>query len=176
MRTNRPTGPAPRRSRLIVTALLEDDGRLLLGQLATGRFAGFWLLPSATVEESSLIESARLMARARTGRTVGALSLASVVEEPRAGVLALRFVFAGMPGATEADPDHELRQVRAFTREEAVGVVTERDAVPTLGVMALIRAWGEGIAPRALETLPEDVQCPCGSGFTYKGCCGWDSH
>ena len=163
-------------TRLIVTALLESNERLLLAQLAAGPFAGFWLLPSATVETGTVEGAARQMVRDRTGHEMRDPRLLTVVEEGRVGVRALRFAFTS--GVGERDPGHrdlELARTGWFSREAAALVLTERDVVPTLGVLSLIRAWADGITPEPLETLVEDVLCPCGSGYGYLGCCGWDA-
>ena len=162
--------------RVIATALTEREDTLLLVQLALGRFAGFWLLPSATPEDGPVEAAARRMLPERTGYPVGELSLASVVEEPKIGVLALRFVFRAVvaePPRPVDDPD--IVQARWFSRDAVREVLEERDVVPNLGVMSLLRAWAEGVALAPLELLPEDAQCPCGSGFGFRGCCGWDA-
>lgn len=163
-------------ARVIVTALAERDEQLLLVQLAQGRFAGFWLLPSASVDEGTAVEAARRMMPERTGYPVTAQRLVSVIEEPRAGVLALRFVFAVELGEVAgAHDDRDIARACWFSRDAAREVLAERDVVPTLGVMSLIRAWTEGTELQPLELLTEEARCPCGSGFGYRGCCGWDN-
>lgn len=167
---------ARQQTRVIVTALTERDDHLLLAQLARGRFAGFWLLPSATVEEGTVVDTARKMMPERTGYPVLDQRLVSVVEEPKIGVLALRFVFRTqvIEPASELT-DMEIVQARWFSRDAVREVLAERDIVPNLGVMSLIRSWVEGMALSPLELLVEDALCPCGSGFGFRGCCGWDA-
>lgn len=168
--------PPAQQTRVIVTALAERDAQVLLVQLARGRFAGFWLLPSATVEEGTVTETARRMLPERTGYPVVEQQLASVVEEPKPEVLALRFVLRTRVGEATGERLHEdIAQARWFSRDAAGEVLEERDVVPTLGVMALIRAWADGMPLRPLELLIEDASCPCGSGHAYRGCCGWDA-
>ena len=162
-------------TRLIVTALIEQDDRLLLAQLARGRFAGFWLLPSATVEEAPVERAMKLALPERTGYSLQDQRLLTVVEEPRTGMRALRFVFNVLVSEPPGAPaDVEIARVCWFSREAACEVLSERDVVPALGVMSLIRGWAEGITPPPLVSLIDDVLCPCGSGFRYPGCCGWD--
>ena len=111
----------------------------------------------------------------RTGHEVAEQHLLSVLEEPRHEVLALRFVFAtALHGVSSGPVNTDFAQVRWFSRLAARGMLEERDAVPTLGVMSLIRGWADGVALRPHELLLEDAFCPCGSGFRYPGCCGWD--
>lgn len=162
-------------ARLIATALVEREDRLLLVQLASGRFAGFWLLPSASVEQGTVADTAAQMLTARTGYITTDQKLACVQEEPKTGLLAVRFVFA-MQVSTETVPrsDPEIAALRWITRDEAVEILEERDLVPTLGVMHLLRAWAEQIVLPLLATLDIEMPCPCGSGFSYRGCCGWD--
>ena len=74
-----------------------------------------------------------------------------------------------------APSDGEIARVHWFPRASALAVLEERDVVPTLGVMRLIRGWAEGTALAALEAPREDAPCPCGSGYSYPGCCGWDA-
>lgn len=167
--------PRALQTRVIVTALLEQDDYLLLVQLARGRFAGYWLLPSATVEEQMLEQTLRQMAPERTGYPVSEPRLVSVVEESRTDTRVLRFVFQACVGTQTGSPsDVEIASARWFSHAAAREVLEERDVVPTLGVMALIRGWAEGITLSPLESLVDDVLCPCGSGFRYPGCCGWD--
>lgn len=168
--------PAQRKARVIVTALAEQDERLLMVQLARGRFAGFWLLPSATVEDDTVEETARGMLPERTGYAAAGQRLIGVQEEPRTGVLSLRMVFAmqAVGGAAETS-DQEIAKVGWMTRETAQEVLAERDVVPALGVMHLVRAWVERLALPPLATLDNEMPCPCGSGFSYRGCCGWDA-
>lgn len=162
--------------RVIATALVEQDDGLLLVQLAQGPFAGFWLLPSATAEEGTVEATARRMVMERTGYPVTDQRLVSVVEEPKTGVLALRFVFRTQVGERVAEvEDREIVQARWFSRTAASEVLEERDVVPNLGVMSLIRAWVDGRQLSPLELLVEDACCPCGSGFVYRNCCGWDA-
>ena len=162
--------------RAIATALVEHDDHLLLCQLARGEYAGFWLLPSASVDEGTVLEAARRMLPERTGYTATALDLMSVVEEPKTHALSLRFVFSAGVAELKADQsDTDILQVRWFSREAAKELLAERDVVPNLGVMSLVRAWTDGIAMRSLELLDENALCPCGSGYGFRGCCGWDS-
>ena len=166
-----------RRARVIVTALAEHDDRLLMVQLARGRFSGFWLLPSATVEEGTVEETARNMLLERTGYAAVEQHLACVQEEPRADVLSLRFVFATQVEEKAAGPsDLEIAKASWITREMAREVLSERDVVPTLGVMRLVRAWADNLVLPPLDTLDNEMPCPCSSGFAYRGCCGWDAH
>jgi ADP-ribose pyrophosphatase YjhB (NUDIX family) len=161
--------------RAVATVLAERDGSLLLCQLARGPYAGFWLLPSAAVETGTVAETARTVLPLRTGYA-GELTLAGVLEEPRLTALSLRFVFRAAQVAEQgpkADP--EILQARWFTRAAVTEVLAERDVVPTLGVMALLRAWVDDTPLDALEVVVDDMQCPCGSGFSFKGCCGWDA-
>ncbi len=162
-------------TRPVVTVLAEADDCLLLVQLARGPFAGFWLLPSATVERGTIAECLRELVPARTGYAVAAARLCSVVEEPRADVLLVRFVFSVQVGAREAATDQEMAQARWFSRAAAREVLEERDVVPTLGVMALIRGWSERTPLRELELVVDDALCPCGSGDRFRACCGWDA-
>jgi ADP-ribose pyrophosphatase YjhB (NUDIX family) len=163
-------------TRLVVTALAETDNRLLLGQLARGPVAGFWLLPSATVEHGSVERTVRQMMPERTGYPVAGQQLVSVLEESKPELLLLRLVFRVQTGeCAGAHEDREIAQVRWVTRHAVRQILTERDVVPNLGVMSLVRAWAEGTPLRPLETLIEDCLCPCGSGFRYPGCCGWDA-
>ncbi len=174
-RANSRQQPRSPQARLIVTALIEHDEHLLLVQLARGRFAGFWLLPSATVE-STIEETLRQQIPERTGYPVIAQRLLSVIEERRVDVHAVRFVFHTQVGDSQGQPaDSEIARVHWFSRATACTVLAERDVVPTLAVMSLIRGWAEGISLAPLESLREDVLCPCGSGFNYPGCCGWDA-
>ena len=174
---SKPNSRPPQETRLIATILAEQADALLLVQLARGRYAGYWLLPSSGVDVGTVDAAARALLPARTGYQAETLALASVVEEPKTGVLAVRFVFrATVSARTEPLGDAEIAQARWFSRDAAREVLAERDVVPTLGVMALMRAWAEGIALPPLETLsPDDAPCPCGSGFRYRGCCGWDA-
>jgi len=166
---------AQRKARVIVTALAVHDERLLMVQLARGCFAGFWLLPSATVEENTVEETARMMLPERTGYVASEQHLACVQEEPKTGVLSLRFIFTTRIGELTATPgDPDIAKVSWMTREMAREVLTERDLVPTLGVMHLVQAWAENLVLPPLETLDSEIACPCGSGFSYHGCCGWD--
>lgn len=160
---------------MIVTALAVHDERLLMVRLARGRFAGFWLLPSATVEEGTVEETARNMFLERTGYTVTEQQLACVQEEAKTGILSLRLIFATRVREPEAAPgDPEIAQASWMSREMAREVLTERDMVPVLGVMRLARAWADNIALPPLDTLDSEMPCPCGSGFSFRGCCGWD--
>ncbi|MHB9106166.1 MAG: NUDIX hydrolase [Armatimonadota bacterium] len=160
---------------MIVTALAEHDEQLLMVQLARGRFAGFWLLPSVTVEDGTVEETARSMFLERTGYSVIEQRLAGVQEEPRTGMLSLRLVFATQAQELATGPsDPDIAKVRWLTREMAREVLTERDVVPTLGVMRLISAWEENLVLPLMETLDYEMPCPCGSSFSYRGCCGWD--
>jgi len=173
-RANNRAARAPQ-ARLIVTALIEQDDSLLLVQLAHGRFAGFWLLPSATVEAEPIERTLRCMVPERTGYPVVDQQLLSVLEEARVDAHTVRFVYRVQVGEKEGQPaDAEIATSRWFSREAARQVLEERDIVPTLGVMSLVRSWVEGIPPGPLELMVDDAQCPCGSGFRYPGCCGWD--
>jgi len=166
---------AQRKARVIVTALAEHDERLLMVQLARGRFAGFWLLPSATVEDGTVEETARSMFLERTGYSVVEQRLAGVQEEPRTGVLSLRLVFAMQIEELAMGPsDPEIARISWMTREMAQEALAERDMVPTLGVMHLVRAWVENLVLPPLDTLDNEMPCPCGSSYSYRGCCGWD--
>jgi ADP-ribose pyrophosphatase YjhB (NUDIX family) len=162
-------------ARLIATALVEHEDRLLLVQLASGRFAGFWLLPSASVEQGTVAETAARMLPERTGCFPTEQQLVCVQEEPKTGVLAVRFVF-DMQIREETVPitDPEIAALRWITRDDALEILEERDMVPTLGVMHLLRAWADKIVLPPLATLDIETLCPCGSGFSYRGCCGWD--
>ena len=161
---------------VIVTALAERDGSVLLAQLAQGPFAGFWLLPSATVDEGTVTRAVGEMLLERTGYPALDQRLLTVQEETKIGVLALRFVFTVRAGERESGSiDPEIVQARWFTRDAVREVLEERDVVPTLGVMALLRTWLEERTPASLETPDEQARCPCGSGFSFAGCCGWDS-
>jgi len=156
--------------------LAEQDGHLLLCQLAKGEYAGFWLLPSASVEDGTMLETARRMLPERTGYAATALELVSVVEEPKTNALSLRFVFHAEVAKQKTEPsDTDILQARWFSREAARELLAERDVVPNLGVMSLVLAWADGIAFRPLELLDENALCPCGSGYGFRGCCGWDS-
>ncbi len=162
--------------RVIVTALAEREDHLLLAQLARGPFAGFWLLPSATPDEGTVDDTARRLLPERTGYAVTDQRLVSVVEEPKIGVLALRFVFqAAVAESAGAIEDGEIVQARWFSRDAVCEVLEERDVVPNLGVMSLVRAWADGMPLPTLALVREDALCPCGSGFGYRGCCGWDA-
>lgn len=172
---NRQQARAPQH-RVIVTALLEHAEELLLVQLARGRFAGFWLLPSATVEEGSLEQTLCQMLPARTGYAAHEALLLSVLEEPHVSGYALRFVFRAQVSALGGAPaDGDIAAARWFSRAATRAVLEERDVAPALGVMTLLRAWAEGETPAPLESLCDEVDCPCGSGFCYAGCCGWDA-
>jgi len=172
----RNSGHAARHSaRLIATALIEHDERLLLAQLASGRFAGFWLLPSATVTAGTVAEAARQMVSERTGYRAVAQHLLGVQEEAKAGVLALRFIFATQIAPGSAPNDPEIARIAWLHREAVQALLAEREIVPTLGVMHLARAWAEKTSLPPLATLDRETLCPCGSGFTFRGCCGWDS-
>jgi ADP-ribose pyrophosphatase YjhB (NUDIX family) len=161
--------------RLIATALIEREGNLLLVQLAKGSLAGFWLLPSATVEDGSVEQTAQTMILERTGHPVRAMELLSVLEESRPDVLLLRFLFRAEVGAREAAiADPEIVQARWFSRTAVLEVLEERDVVPNLGVMSVLRAWADGVIPRPLEPILHDALCPCGSGDRYRSCCGWE--
>lgn len=165
-----------RPARLIATALVVRDGRLLLAQLAKGRLAGFWLLPSAMVEEGTVADTAWKMLPERTGVTPAAQVLNRVQEEPHAGALAVRFLFAVQAADWDAPHrDGEIARVGWFTREDARELLAERELVPTLGVLHAVRAWADAVELPTMKTLTEDVSCPCGSGFNYRGCCGWDA-
>jgi uncharacterized protein YchJ len=72
-----------------------------------------------------------------------------------------------------ADP--EISRISWMTREMAREALTERDMVPTLGVMHLVQAWADHLVLPPMETLDIEMPCPCGSGFSYRGCCGWDA-
>ncbi len=162
--------------RAIATALVEHHGHLLLCQLARGEYAGFWLLPSASVDDGTVLQTAQRMLPERTGYTATALELVSVVEEPKTNALSLRFVFAAAVADPQAEhSDTDILQARWFSRAAARELLAERDVVPNLGVMSLVRAWADGITPRPLELLDESAPCPCGSGYGFRGCCGWDS-
>ena len=140
--------------RVIVTALVEQAEQLLLVQLARGRFAGFWLLPSATVEEGAIEQTLCRMLPERTGYAACAQHLLGVLEEPHVNGYALRFVFrvrVNEPGGLPADS--EIAAARWFSRAALRAVLEERDVVPALGVMTLLRAWAEGSTPAPLETL-----------------------
>ena len=130
-----------RETRVIVAALVEREEHLLLTQLARGRFAGFWLLPSSSVE-SGPWRSGGAHAAERTGYEVRQSHLLCVQEEPKVDVLALRFVFHVTVGEREsAVADPEIAQARWFSRAAVQEVLEERDVTPNLGVMSLIRAW-----------------------------------
>lgn len=162
-------------ARLITTALIERDEHVLLTQLASGRFAGFWLLPSATVDEEPIEMTTRRMVLERTGNSVVSLRLVSVLEECKTDVRTLRFIFETVVAAQEQGiHDPEIVQARWFSREAVCEVLAERDVVPTLGVMGLLRAWAEATSLPVHQLLVEDSPCPCGSGHQYPGCCGWD--
>lgn len=163
-------------TRVIVTALVERDDHLLLVQLARGRFAGFWLLPSATVATGTVVGAVTGMVQERTGYRVTDHRLLGVVEEAMLGVLSLRFVFS-VRVDQDAKPiaDADIARATWFSRDAAGEVLEERDVVPTLGVMALVRAWAERTPVQPLESLVSDALCPCGSGHGFAGCCGWDA-
>jgi len=168
---------AQRKTRVIVTAMAEQDERLLLVQLARGRFAGYWLLPSATVEEKTVEETARSMFLERTGYSAVEQRLSCVQEEPRTGVLSLRLIFTTQAEELAMGPsDPEIAKVNWLTRGMAQEVLAERDVVPTLGVMRLISAWAENLVLPPMETLDNEMPCPCDSSFSYRGCCGWDAN
>lgn len=175
---NTSRGPRRRRempTRVIATAIVEREESILLTQLATGRFAGYWLLPSASVAENTIPDTVRDMVLERTGHEVIDLNLLSVLEEPKTDARALRFVFAATVAELgRAIMDTEIAQARWFTRPAVREVLDERDVVPALGVMALLRAWADGTALPAYQVLRDDAVCPCGSGYLYAGCCGWD--
>lgn len=165
-----------RETRVIVAALVEREEHLLLTQLARGRFAGFWLLPSSSVESGTVAESVGRMVQERTGYEVRQSHLLCVQEEPKVDVLALRFVFHVTVGEREsAVADPEISQARWFSRAAVQEVLEERDVVPNLGVMTLIRAWCDKTPLCMLEALSEEAWCPCGSGHHFRGCCGWDA-
>lgn len=165
-----------RQVRVIVTALAERDGQLLLTQLASGQFAGFWLLPSASVEEGAVAWAAAAMLLERTGYPVLEQKLLTVVEETKIDVHSLRFVFAVQAGERQSgNANPEIVQARWFSRAAVREVLQERDVVPTLGVMSLLRAWVDERPLLTLESLDEKAPCPCGSGFAFTGCCGWDA-
>ncbi len=161
---------------MTATALVERDDHLLLCQLARGEYAGFWLLPSASVDEGTVQQTAAAMLPERTGYLAETLGLVSVVEEPKVQALSLRIVFAATVKEPQAEHgDTDIMQARWFAKAAAGEVLEERDVVPNLGVMALIRAWADGVPLQLLELLDENALCPCGSGYRYRGCCGWDS-
>ena len=162
--------------RLIAAVLAVRDQRLLLLQLARGPFAGYWLLPSATVETGTVEEAVRRLLPARSGYVVAAQQLAGVLEEPRPGLLVLRFIFTVEPGAHADRPgDTDIAQGRWCTRAEARELLEERDIVPHLGVMTLVRGWvDETPLPPHTVLHEHDALCPCGSGYSFRGCCGWD--
>ena len=176
------------RHRVLVTALVEQAEQLLLVQLARGRFAGFWLLPSATVEDSSIEQTLCHMLPERTGyaaesgtalparETRTKYELLTVLEEPHVNSFALRFVFSARVSEAGGSPtDGDIAAARWFSRAAVAAVLEERDVVPTLGVMLLLRGWADGNTPAPLQSLHDDITCPCGSGFSYAGCCGWDA-
>lgn len=168
--------PLHRPARVVVTALSERDDSLLLVQLAKGPLAGFWLLPSATVEEGSCIGTLRRMLPERTGHPVATERLLSVIEEPKLDVHLLRFAFAVTVGEKEQAPsDPEIARARWFQRAQVRDLLAEREVVPNLGVMSLVRAWAYENELQPLEVLLEDTLCPCGSSYRYPGCCGWDT-
>lgn len=161
--------------RAVATVMVARNEGLLLCQLARGEYAGFWLLPSASVDEGTVKQTAQTILRERTGYSADALELASVIEEPKVRALSLRFVFTAEvaePPAPHTDAD--ILRSRWFSNTAAREVLEERDVVPNLGVMSLVRAWADGITLRPLEVLDENAQCPCGSGYRFRGCCGWD--
>jgi ADP-ribose pyrophosphatase YjhB (NUDIX family) len=162
--------------RAIATALIERDDHLLLCQLARGEYAGFWLLPSASVDADTVLRTAQAMLPERTGYLATTLALVSVIEEPKVNALSLRFVFTAAVAEPPAPHDDtEIVQSRWFSKTAAREVLAERDVVPNLGVMSLIRAWADGVALRSLELLDENALCPCGTGYGFRGCCGWDA-
>ncbi len=164
-----------RQVRVIVTAIVERQGQLLMTQLAQGQFAGFWLLPSGTVEEGTVERAVAVMLRERTGYPALEQKLLGVVEETKLDVLSLRFVFAMQVGEREYEnANPEILQARWFSREAVGEVLDERDVVPNFGVMSLLRAWVDARPLKALESLDDQALCPCGSGFAFTGCCGWD--
>lgn len=155
--------------------IAERDDHLLLCQLTRGEYAGFWLLPSASVDDGTVQQTALAMLPERTGYAAESLELLSVVEEPKVRALSLRFVFSAQvrePQGTHTDTD--IVQARWFSRAAVREVLNERDVVPNLSVMALVRAWADGRALQPLEVLDENALCPCGSGYRFRGCCGWD--
>ena len=164
--------PSPHRRRaqpvrVIATALIEHEERLLLAQLARGRFAGFWLLPSATVEQDTVAETAWQLLPFRTGVTPSSLELRGVQEEMQTGALALRFVFAGTaaPGGPHADGD--IARVGWLTRDAVCELLAERELVPTLGVLHLARAWAGDITLPPLVALDESkCTVPADQGST----------
>lgn len=162
-------------TRLVTTTVVEADNALLLTQLAKGPFAGFWLLPSTAVDAGTVQQTARRMVIARTGYPVVEQQLAAVLEETRPGLLILRFLFRAKVGARECVIDEsDIAQARFFSRQAVRDVLEERDIVPNLAVMSVVRSWLEGTALEAMHTLDEAAFCPCGSGFRFTGCCGWD--
>jgi ADP-ribose pyrophosphatase YjhB (NUDIX family) len=172
LRTNR---RPEQRTRVVATALIERQEHLLLVQLARGRFAGFWLLPSAPVEQGTVAQAARALVPERTGCAVEHQELRGVLEHLRRETMLLRFVFATTVSVEAGRPtDPDVVQAAWFTRPAVDELLRERDVVPTLGVMALLRAWADGLPLAPLEQLWDEVVCPCGSGFRYPGCCGWD--
>ncbi len=127
------------------------------------------------MEEGTIEQTLCRMLPERTGLIAREQSLLGVLEEPHVTGYALRFVFLTQVSEASGPPaDHEIAAVRWFSREAAAAVLEERDVVPALGVMTLLRNWAEGNMPAPLLTLRDDVTCPCGSGFSYAGCCGWD--
>ncbi|HEX2948774.1 MAG TPA: hypothetical protein VHV83_04280 [Armatimonadota bacterium] len=162
--------------RMIGAALIERDDQLLLVQLADGPFAGFWLLPSVSIDDGTVDSAIATMVFARTGHPVLQSHLISVIQEPKIGTLALRFLFRVRVGdRLSGITDHDIAQARWFSRDAVHELLEERDTVPNLGVMSVIRAWVDGVELAPLETLLNDALCPCGSGFRFTGCCGWDA-
>lgn len=156
--------------------LAEQQQRLLLVQLARGPFANFWLLPSTIVEQVGLAKCAVDMLRTHTGYSVCEQELISVLEEPLVGGLTMRMVFrASVNEQASSIIDPDIAQARWFSREAIVQLLQEREVVPRLGILSLLRAWAEQIPLRPLETLVDNALCPCGSGFQFRGCCGWDA-
>ena len=160
---------------MITTALFERDAQLLLLQLGRGRFAGYWLLPSATVDSGTLEETTRTMVLERSGYTPSVIHLSGMLEEASVERLILRMVYQVQAAERQsAIREVDIAQARWFSREAVDEILHERDIVPNLGVMTLLRDWCEARVPAAHAVLADDAACPCDSGFAYRGCCGWD--
>ncbi len=159
----------------IVMVMAEKDNHLLLCQLAKGEYAGYWLLPSMTLE-NGLQHTAEKVITEKLNTTAETLKMICVSEEKDFSLNQIyRFIFtARLTDEPDCSNENNYFQCRWFSRVAAGEMLEEKDAVPKIGIMAIIQKWANNEELPLFVEFDDNMICPCGSGYGYRGCCGWD--
>ncbi len=173
--TFRKPGRISHEIRPVVMVMVEKNDYILLCQLAKGEYAGYWLLPSNTLE-NGLENTVLNIVKERLNTDVIELKMIGVTEEKDfAQHYIYRFLFsAKLLDDPYCVDDNDYFQCKWFSREAANEMLQEKDAVPKIGIMGIIKKWADGENIMPLTEFDENMECPCGSGYGYRGCCGWD--